>query len=241
MSVLRRISALAIVCLATFCAAQLPDQLAAARILGPHWRQISRTSGMIFSGTVVKIESQPAEKGRPLPLMLMTFRVDRAIAGVRAGEVLTVREWAGAWSMQRAMTRGQRLLVFLYRPSRLGLTSPVGGRFGQVALDSRGEIVAANLPQSLSGRVELASSAEADVDSATGTARLKSCPPQTSFQTIPNGAGAPQANQRCASRNPNPPSDRTVLTHPITLAQLERAIRNARKSLAAGTPAGNKR
>jgi hypothetical protein len=63
------------------------------------------------------------------------------------------------------MRGGQRLLIFLYPPSRLGLTSPVGGPLGQVVLDSRGEIVRT-------------SAAEAGLDSEAFAARLKSCPPE---------------------------------------------------------------
>ena len=55
--------------------------------------------------------------------------------------MLTIREWAGAWSRQRALRPGQRVLLFLYPPSRLGLTSPVGGPLGQIALSGKGEIV----------------------------------------------------------------------------------------------------
>src|SRR5206468_10130236 len=105
---------------------------------------------------------------RPVALILTKFRVDRAIAGVQSGQVLTVREWAGAWPLHRAMRGGQRLLIFLYPPSRLGLTSPVGGPLGQVVLSSLGEIVRT-------------SAAEAGVDSADFAARLKSCPPEYLF------------------------------------------------------------
>src|SRR5205807_10161405 len=86
-----------------------------------------------------------------------------AVAGVRTGEVLTVREWAGAWSTHRAMRRGQRFLIFLYPPSRLGLTSPVGGPVGEIALDSRGEI--GPLP-----------GAKADIELDPFSVRRKSCP-----------------------------------------------------------------
>ena len=165
MAVFRRLFALAFVCLASLGAAQRSDQFAAARVLGPRWEQLSRSAGMIFSGTVLGVETQPAGKDRPVALILTKFRVDRAIAGVQSGQVLTVREWAGAWPLHRAMRGGQRLLIFLYPPSRLGLTSPVGGPLGQVVLDSRGEIVQA-------------SAAEAGVDSAAFAARLKSCPPE---------------------------------------------------------------
>jgi hypothetical protein len=39
------------------------------------------------------------------------------------------------------MRKGQHILIFLYPPSRLGLTSPVGGWLGQVALDASGNNV----------------------------------------------------------------------------------------------------
>jgi hypothetical protein len=43
------------------------------------------------------------------------------------------------------MTKGQHIFIFLYPPSRLGLTSPVGGRLGQVALDPSGKNVSKDL------------------------------------------------------------------------------------------------
>jgi hypothetical protein len=78
-----------------------------------------------------------------MPTIEMKFRIDHAIAGVTSGQVLTIHEWAGVWSSHRAMRTGQRMLLFLYPPSRLGLTSPVGGPMGQVALDPIGKNVAA--------------------------------------------------------------------------------------------------
>jgi hypothetical protein len=39
------------------------------------------------------------------------------------------------------MRRGEHLLIFLYPPSRLGLTSPVGGWRGQIELDAGGQNV----------------------------------------------------------------------------------------------------
>jgi hypothetical protein len=77
----------------------------------------------------------------------LSFRVDKAIAGVEQGQVLTIHEWAGAWSMHRPMTRGQHILIFLYPPSRLGLTSPVGGSLGQVALDLSGNNVSKDMQE----------------------------------------------------------------------------------------------
>src|SRR2546425_5622490 len=101
MPLLRRLFVLAFVCLASLGVAQRSDQFAAARVLGPRWKQLSRSAGMIFSGTVLGVET-PARKDRPLPLVLTKFRVDRAIAGVQSGQVITIREWAGAWPLHRA-------------------------------------------------------------------------------------------------------------------------------------------
>jgi len=200
MSLFRRMFALAVVCLASFSAAQRSDQIAAAGVLGPHWRQMSRSAGMIFSGTVLGIEAQPAGKRWPLPLILTKFRIDRAIVGVHPGEVLTVREWAGAWSMHRSMSGGERMLIFLYPKSRLGLTSPVGGRLGQVTLDSRGEVVRIGVP---------------DFDG-----RLRLAPPL----------------KRCSTQRLTAPADCATATQPtVTLSQLERAIRYARKNFAPTT------
>ena len=148
MSALRRALVL-VIALAGVCsdapARQLDqlDQLAARRVLGPQWRQLARASGMVFAGTVLSIVALPAADDRAMPTMEMKFRIDRAIAGVNSGQVLTIHEWAGAWSTHRAMRTGQRMLLFLYPPSRLGLTSPVGGPMGQVALDPSGKNVAA--------------------------------------------------------------------------------------------------
>jgi hypothetical protein len=99
---------------------------------------------MVFSGTIVSVEGSPA-KDQALPTIQMKLRVEHAIAGVETGQVLTIREWAGAWSTHRPMHSGQRVLLLLYPPSGLGFTSPVSGARGQIALDASGTKVAAPL------------------------------------------------------------------------------------------------
>ena len=140
MSACRWMFALGVMCLTMtmFSLGQVSDRAGARRVLGPHWREISRASGMVFSGTVLSVESQPTGKGQPLPVILTKLRVDRAIVGVAPNQIVTVHEWAGAWDTHHAMSAGERFLLFLYPSSRLGLTSPVGGRLGLVALDGRG-------------------------------------------------------------------------------------------------------
>jgi len=142
-------------CLSGFAAAQQSDQVIAERVLGPQWKQLSRRAGMIFTGTVLTaatqtaitqtVTAQTAAPDRAVsaaaPIVQLSFRVDQAIAGVEQGQILTIHEWAGAWSMHRPMPSGQHILIFLYPLSRLGFTSPVGGSLGQVVLDPSGKIV----------------------------------------------------------------------------------------------------
>ena len=142
-------TSLLILCLSSFATAQLADQAAAEHVLGPHWKHLSRRAGMIFAGTVLAAAPTDAQTDRvfpaatpgSLPAIQLSFHVDEAIAGVEPGQVLTIHEWAGAWSMHRPMCQGQHILIFSYRPSRLGFTSPVGGSLGQIGLDSSGKNV----------------------------------------------------------------------------------------------------
>ena len=143
MSLPWKLAAWALVCLSNVvAAAQQVDQLLASRVLGPQWKKMVHTAGMVFSGTVVSVEASPA-KDQALPTIQVKLQVDQAIAGVEAGQVLTIREWAGAWSMHRPMRTGDHLLLLLYPPSSLGFTSPVSGAFGQIALDASGTKVVA--------------------------------------------------------------------------------------------------
>jgi hypothetical protein len=166
----RRGLVVALVFLSSFAAAQQSDQAIAERVLGPQWKQLSRRAGMIFAGTVLSTPAQAAtiktatiqtattptvvtDRAVPgtTPAVELSFRVDEAIAGVEPGQILTIHEWAGAWSMHRPMSKGQHILIFLYPPSRLGLTSPVGGSLGQVALDLTGKkVTGKNVSQSIS-------------------------------------------------------------------------------------------
>ncbi|HKN71550.1 MAG TPA: hypothetical protein VJX30_10990 [Terriglobales bacterium] len=150
MRVSRRGLVVALAFLSSFVAAQQSDQVLAERVLGPQWKQLSRRAGMIFAGTVLTAAAQTVNSPTAAtdridpgttPAVQLSFRVDEAIAGVERGQVLTIHEWAGAWSMHRPMSKGQRFLIFLYPPSRLGLTSPVGGSLGQIALDPSGQTV----------------------------------------------------------------------------------------------------
>jgi hypothetical protein len=159
-----RVLVVVLVFLSSFATAQQSDQLIVERVLGPQWKQLSRRAGMIFAGTVLTatpltaaaqgvttqtVTTQTATPDRAVPAAVpgtppavqLSFRVDQAIVGVEQGQILTIHEWAGAWSMHRPMSSGQHILIFLYPLSRLGFTSPVGGALGQIALDPTGKSV----------------------------------------------------------------------------------------------------
>ena len=106
-------------------------------------RLLTQNSGYIFDGTVLSVQSAP-DDANGLATVQITFRVEQAIRGTRAGQILTIREWAGLWNSGERYHAGERLLLFLYSPSSLGLTSPVGGAAGRFAVDSGGNAVIEN-------------------------------------------------------------------------------------------------
>lgn len=103
--------------------------------------RLSRNAGYIFSGTVLSVERMTPADTRSVATMQVRFRVDHALLGVRTGEVFTIREWAGLWESGERYRPGERLVLFLYPSSKLGLTSPVGGSQGRFAVDGRDDIV----------------------------------------------------------------------------------------------------
>jgi hypothetical protein len=101
------------------------------RVVSP-WLAIHQHAGFAFEGTVLRVEPQTDQKAKAVPTVKITFRVQHAIRGVRDGQILTIHEWAGLWVAQARYRPGEQLILFLYPPSRLGLTSPVtetAGRF----------------------------------------------------------------------------------------------------------------
>jgi hypothetical protein len=148
----RRLLFIAFACLSILAMSSLAvaqsDEAMAERLLGPEWKQLARRAGIVFavltSGSQIPITNPTITAqttDRTVPAIELSFRVDRAIVGVKPGQLLTVREWVGASSLHRAMRSGEHILIFLYSPSRLGFTSPVGGSRGQIALDASGKNV----------------------------------------------------------------------------------------------------
>jgi hypothetical protein len=105
------------------------------------FRQLVRAAGIIFSGRVTSI-GQSASFSRPDPAStVVTFQVEHAIRGTLAGQHLTIHEWAGLRLNGQHYRIGERVLLFLYSPSKLGLTSPVAGAMGRFAMNSQGQVV----------------------------------------------------------------------------------------------------
>ena len=103
----------------------------------PPWQRIARHSGMVFSGVVTQVQRSASATGTTQ----ITFRVENALRGVRRGQVVTIREWSGLWNNGERYVTGERVLLFLYPKSKLGLTSPVGGKAGRYAVDSAGRVL----------------------------------------------------------------------------------------------------
>src|SRR5580765_6038975 len=100
--------------------------------------QFSRAAGRIFSGTVTHIERRPATAGQTVETVAVTFHVENAVRGVTPGQNLTITQWIGLWSSGQRYRVGERVALFLYPNSKLGLTSTVGGSLGRFAVDRAG-------------------------------------------------------------------------------------------------------
>jgi hypothetical protein len=101
--------------------------------------QITRAAGTIFSGRVTAIASVPASTSQ-VEAISISFHVDRAIRGVIPGQTLTIFQWVGLWSGGQRYRVGEHVVLFLYPPSKLGLTSCVGGPLGRFSIDSLNQI-----------------------------------------------------------------------------------------------------
>jgi hypothetical protein len=102
---------------------------------------IARAAGTIFSGTVTAIKRRPATRGQAVETVAITFHIENAIRGATSGENLTISQWIGLWSAGQRYRVGERVLLFLYPPSKLRLTSCVGGSIGRFAIDPWGRVL----------------------------------------------------------------------------------------------------
>jgi hypothetical protein len=103
--------------------------------------RLVRAAGTIFSGTVARVEYQPPIRGRAVATVRVTFHVENPVRGATRGRDFTASEWIGLWQSGQRYRVGERVLVFLYPRSKLGLTSSVGGPLGRFAVDPQQKIL----------------------------------------------------------------------------------------------------
>jgi len=116
-----------------------PPPLPGIRI-SPVRYSLNLRSGYVFSGTVKAVERVAPRTDGGVAVMRITFHVDQGLRGARTGETLVIREWAGLWQAGERYQLGERVMLFLYPLSKLGLTSPVGGSSGRFDVDSGGQV-----------------------------------------------------------------------------------------------------
>ena len=104
-------------------------------------QQIVRTAGIIFAGRVTSVGRAIPSSGLSSSATAVTFQVDHGIRGAASGQSLTIHEWSGLWASGERYRVGERVLLFLYSPGRLGLSSPVGRAMGRFAIDPRDRII----------------------------------------------------------------------------------------------------
>jgi len=100
-----------------------------------------RGAGIIFSGYVTSVGRNLSPFAKEMASTSITFHVEHGIRGTFPGTDLTIHEWAGLWARGERYRVGERVWLFLYPLSRLGLTSPVAGPAGRFGVDSRGRVV----------------------------------------------------------------------------------------------------
>jgi hypothetical protein len=109
---------------------------------------LSSTADRIVQGRVVTVRVEPHPDYKNLKTLLITLEVDDVLKG-GTSKTFTFRQFI--WDIRDISNAagyrvGDEVLLFLNRPTSLGLTSPVGldqGRF-RVVKNRRGESVALN-------------------------------------------------------------------------------------------------
>ena len=101
-------------------------------------RDVTRAAGVIFRGTVLSVGRVRPTHARQLETVQICFLVNENVRGTKPGATFCIREWAGLWKSRDRYRVGEWLALFLYPPSRLGLSSPVGGEEGRYSIDGAG-------------------------------------------------------------------------------------------------------
>jgi hypothetical protein len=144
-----------VIALACLCPAEAGGQR--GELLRPtEFQALLRPAGYVFAGRVSAIEYLHPKANNEVATVRITFRVEQGVRGTNSGSTLTIREWAGLWNAGERYRIGERLFLFLYPPSRLGLTSIVGRGMGRFAVGPTGTVI---LPPLLPGQLKPAPAA----------------------------------------------------------------------------------
>ncbi|MFI5070455.1 MAG: hypothetical protein ACHP8A_06155 [Terriglobales bacterium] len=144
---LQKFSALRAAMIGPVLCAALTSVLAAqnrpivGRIGLPIFQKLTRNSGYIFAGTVISISKVESTPQGNVGTVKIVFHVEHAFRGVRPGQTLAIREWSGLWESGERYRVGERVMLFLFTPGKLGLTSPVGRELGRFQVDPYGYVL----------------------------------------------------------------------------------------------------
>lgn len=139
-----------VVGLACLCPAESGGQRSEV-LRATEFQPLLRPAGYVFAGRVSAIEYLHPKAANELATVRITFRVEQGVRGTTSGSTLIIREWAGLWNAGERYRVGERLFLFLYPPSRLGLTSIVGRGMGRFAIGPTGAVI---LPPLLPGQLK---------------------------------------------------------------------------------------
>jgi len=137
----RTFPALAFIFLINLVAAMAAPRPLPPKPVIPGLQVLASKAGYVFSGTVKSVGRIVPRDASSVGVMRITFHVDRGFIGVRTGQDLVINECVGLWQSGESYLPGERLTLFLYPPSKLGLTSPVGGLSGRFNIDPGGRII----------------------------------------------------------------------------------------------------
>jgi hypothetical protein len=107
--------------------------------------QIIRAAGSIFLGRVTTVARGTVSGPDAMETVAITLHVDYAIRGSVTGQNFTITQWMGLWTGGQRYRVGERVLLFLYPASKLGLTSCVAGPLGRFGVDSLGRVVISDM------------------------------------------------------------------------------------------------
>jgi hypothetical protein len=153
--------------------------------------QMTRAAGTIVVGRVTEVRLDHLPQHPRVPVTYITLRVEETWKGAPARDLTFMQfgDATGATPLPATPGRvqmvrfpemptyvaGEEILLFLRRPSRVGLTSPVGGHAGKLAVyreESTGQLVAQGGPADLAGSTNGGAARRGPITLATLRARV---------------------------------------------------------------------